>query len=286
VNKPTRNRARQLSGIVACSVIAVVVCAGSSSAFQAANPQTHTPAVDRPELAEVQRLFYSGDYDAAAALALALRAGHPEDLDSLEIRTSTLHFQLRRALKDAAGKPILFKQCATCPELLRQFLDETARGQALARSRLQKNPTDDTSQFFLGKLDLNYVWLQLSTLGHKTGWNEYWEARRSLDAVLKRNPTHVRAKTARAWMEYIVDTKMSFATRWLLGGGSKKRAMIWVHEAAAAEADFYVHTEAEFALWEMLVRERNIPEAVTVARRLAQHFPENKELIAFLKTNG
>ena len=139
----------------------------------------------------------------------------------------------------------------------------------------------------LGKLDLNYVWLHLGTIGRKTGWNEYWEARRSLDAVLKRNPGHVRARTARAWMEYIVATKTSIATRWLLGGGNRKRALTWVREAASVpNADFYVHTEAEFALWEMLVREKNIPDAVVVARRLAKDFPENKELIAFLKTNG
>jgi len=82
-------------------------------------------------------------------------------------------------------------------------------------------------------------------------------------------------------------TKTSIATRWLLGGGNRKRALTWVREAAAApNADFYVHTEAEFALWEMLVREKNIPDAVVVARRLAKDFPENKELIAFLKTNG
>ncbi|HXW06452.1 MAG TPA: hypothetical protein VD833_14545 [Vicinamibacterales bacterium] len=37
--------------------------------------------------------------------------------------------------------------------------------------------------FFLGKVDLNDVWLQSGTLGRKPGWDEYWEARRSLDQV-------------------------------------------------------------------------------------------------------
>ena len=243
-------------------------------------------AIDRPELVEVQRLFYTGEYRTAAALALSIRSAHPEDLDSYEIRASALHFEIKGALKDAAGKPIPYKQCSVCPELVKQFLDETAKGQAVARARLKANPRDDTAAFFLGKLDLNYVWLYLGTIGRRTGWSEYWEARRSLDAVLKRNPHHVRARTARAWMEYIVDTKTSIATRWLLGGGSKKRALAWVREAADADADLYVHTEAEFALLEMLVREKNLPEAVAVARRLAKNFPDNKELIAFLKANG
>ena len=260
-------------------IIGVLTCAGVLLATCAA-------AQDRPELAEVQRLFYSGDYQAASALALSIRSAHPDDLDSYEIRASALHFEIKRDLKDAAGKPIPFKQCVPCPALLKEFLDETSKGQAVARARVKANPLDDTAEFFLGKLDLNYVWLYLATVGRRTGWNEYWEARRSLDAVLKRNPTHVRARTARAWMEYIVDTKTTFATRWLLGGGSKKRALEWVRDAAGAEADFYGHTEAEFALWEMLVRERNFPDAVVVARRLAKDFPENKELIAFLKTNG
>jgi hypothetical protein len=260
-------------------IISLLTCAGLMLA-------TSVEAQDRPELAEVQRLFYSGDYQAASALALSIRSAHPDDLDSYEIRASALHFEIKRDLKDAAGKTIPFKQCQPCPALLKEFLDETAKGQALARARLKADPQDDKAEFFLGKLDLNYVWLYLGTVGRRTGWNEYWEARRSLDAVLKRNPTHVRARTARAWMEYIVDTKTTFATRWLLGGGSKKRALAWVREASAAESDFYGHTEAEFALWEMLVRERNIPDAVVVARRLAKDFPENKELIAFLKTNG
>jgi hypothetical protein len=275
---------RNILGAFTCVVVATATCAIALCAPQ--DSGIDTPAVDRPELSEVQRLFYTGTYEAAADLALSLRAEHPDDLDSFEIRASAIHFQLRRALRNGAGAAIPFKQCAVCPDLFKEFLEETSKGQALAHARLQANPTDDTAQFFLGKLDLNYVWLHLGTLGRKTGWNEYWEARRSLDAVLKRNPQHVRAKTARAWMDYIVDTKMNFGTRWLLGGGSKKRALTAVREAATTEADFYVHTEAEFALWDMLARERNFQDAVVVARRLTKDFPDNKELIAFLKANG
>jgi hypothetical protein len=35
--------------------------------------------------------------------------------------------------------------------------------------------------FLLGKLDLDYIWLQLGPLRRKTGRDEYWEARRPLD---------------------------------------------------------------------------------------------------------
>ena len=48
--------------------------------------------------------------------------------------------------------------------------------------------------------------------------------------------------------------------------------------------DAFSHAEAEFALWDMLVRDKNIPEATEVAKRIAQAFPENAEVATFLKT--
>jgi hypothetical protein len=48
--------------------------------------------------------------------------------------------------------------------------------------------------------------------------------------VLKRNPQHVRARLARAWIDDIVDARMPTGARWLLGGGSKKRALLAVRE--------------------------------------------------------
>jgi hypothetical protein len=36
----------------------------------------------------------------------------------------------------------------------------------------------------------------------------------------------------------------------------------------------------------MLARERNFPDATVVARELIKEFPDNRELIAFLKVNG
>jgi len=275
---PRRSLVRQALQSFTCAVIIIILAATCAAAQEPSQAAT-----DRPELVEVQRLFYSGNYEAASALALKIRSAHPDDLDSYEIRASALHFEIKRALRDPAGASIPYKQCTICPALLEQFLDETRKGQEAARARVKAIPQDNTAEFLLGKLDLNYVWLHLGTIGRKTGWNEYWEARRSLDAVLKRNPDHVRARTARAWMEYIVATKTSIATRWLLGGGNRKRALTWVREAASvSNADFYVHTEAEFALWEMLVREKRRPEALEVAKRLIKEFPDNQDIQRFL----
>jgi hypothetical protein len=193
---------------------------------------------------------------------------------------------LRRAIGDAPDKGKAFTQCGECSGLFATFLAEMRQAQGVARAQLKAHPGEEETLFFLGKLDLNYVWLQLGTLGRKTGLDEYREARRSLDAVLKRNPGHIRAKVARAWIDYIVDTKMPFGTKWLLGGGNKKRGLKAVREAADAGADRFIRAEAVFALWDMQVRERDIAGAVETARRLASDFPDNLEVRKFLEAQG
>jgi hypothetical protein len=266
----------------------VAVCVGAITSPQAGGPSQSSPdraalPVERPTFTDAQRLFYNARYEAAAALTLALRVPDTEDLASVELRSSALLFQLKALLEGRADKDEALRNCATCPDLIADFFAEIRHGQNLARTTLRANPGDEAALFFLGKLDLNYVWLQLGPLRRKTGWDEYWEARRSLDAVLKRNPRHVRARVARAWIDYIVDTKMPWGTRWLLGGGNRKQALIAVREAAHMESDFFTHAEAEFALWDMQVRERDLTQATEVARRLAHDFPDNRELAAFLE---
>ncbi len=137
--------------------------------------------------------------------------------------------------------------------------------------------------FYYGKLDLNYVWLQLSTLGKRTGWGEYWNARHSMDAVLETNPNNVRARVARAWIEYIVDTRVPFGMKWMLGGGDRKKALKALTEAAAVNADIYDKAEAEFGLWDMLVRDKRRDDALVVAKRLVKDFPENQDLQRFIQ---
>jgi tetratricopeptide (TPR) repeat protein len=266
----------------------VAVCVGAITSPQAGGPSQSSPdraalPVERPTFTDAQSLFYNARYEAAAALTLALRVPDTEDLASVELRSSALLFQLKALLEGRADKDEALRNCATCPDLIADFFAEIRHGQNLARTTLRANPGDEAALFFLGKLDLNYVWLQLGPLRRKTGWDEYWEARRSLDAVLKRNPRHVRARVARAWIDYIVDTKMPWGTRWLLGGGNRKQALIAVREAAHMESDFFTHAEAEFALWDMHVRERDLTQATEVARRLAHDFPDNRELAAFLE---
>jgi hypothetical protein len=237
-----------------------------------------------PALDDGHRLFYNGRYDAAVALALPMCTSTPLDLDACELTTAALHFQLRRAL-DSGAKPKKWATCLECPALMSTFLAVTTRSQTTARTMLEANPADDETRFLLGKINLNFVWLQLATIGKKTGWKEYWEARNLLDEVIGRNPGMIRALVARAWIDYIVDTRMPRGTKWLLGGGNRKRGLLVVHEAANTPADFFVATEATFALWDMQVRERQFPAAVATAKRLARDFPDNQELVKFLTTH-
>jgi tetratricopeptide (TPR) repeat protein len=262
---------------ISCCALGAAIAAPAVAAYQ-----------DEPRtLAHAQTLFYNAHYQAAADLALSLRAIGEQDLANDEVRTTALLFQLRGLLngQDArdGDKAEALKRCGPCPQILSEFETDLHHGQALARARLKQTPTDETTLFYLGKLDLNYVWLQLGLLGRKTGWDEYWEARHSLDAVLKRNPRHVRARVARGWIDFIVNTRMPWGTRWILGGGNKKKGLAMVREAAAMDTDPFSHAEAQFALWDILLRDKNIPQATEVARQIAKDFPENSEVAAFLK---
>jgi hypothetical protein len=271
-------------GLCAVAIVVILVPAVRPDAKESSSP--HATSTDQSETLEnAQRLFYNARYQAAAALTLEPCVARADGLAACELRSAALLFQVKRALGEPADKEKAWKRCAVCPELLAAFQAAFARGQALARATLQAHPDDEATLFLLGKLDLNYVWLQLGTLGRKTGWGEYWEARRTLDKVLKRNPGHVRARVARAWIDYIVDTRMPRGTRWLLGGGNKKRGLLAVRDAANTEADFFIQAEARFAFWDMQVRERRLREAIVTARTLARDFPDNQELNTFIETH-
>jgi hypothetical protein len=264
--------------------VAVMLVVNLTTGVRAQDVQTPAPSIT-----DAYRLFYNARYEEAAALAMALRS-NTHDLENDEVRTSALLFQLRGLLngQDARDndnknrKSEMLKRCEKCAEVLAAFMADLHHGQALARAKLKAKPNDEEALFFLGKLDLNYVWLELGLLGHKTGWDEYWEARKSLDAVIKQNPNHVRARVARGWIDYIVNTRMPWGTRWLLGGGNKKRGLASVREASTMEADEWTRAEAEFALWDMNVREKNFDAATVIAQKLGRQFPENREVAKFL----
>lgn len=276
---PSRRRA---AALLLAGTIGFLHGDAPRSMLQAQDEAPIAPSV----LSSGWRQFYNGHYETAVATARTLRETDAEYVEAFELRTSALLFQIKRLLGEAPDKRDALAQCASCAALMQAFLADTAAGQAAARARLKANPSDEPAMFLLGRLDLNYVWLQVGTIGRRTGWSEYWEARRSLDDVLKRNPGHVRARVARAWIDYIVDTKVPRGTKWILGGGSRKKALAAVRQAANMDGDVWVRAEADFGLWDMLVRERDIPAAVVAAQTLVRDFPENAELTKFLLEHG
>ena len=271
--------------MVAVAAIVLALSLQSIDSQLSTSSSTRDDTTHSFTLEDAQRLFYNGDYARAAIVTQELCAARPDDLDACELRTASLLFQIKKALGETGerDKAAGWKLCTVCPALMSAFIADTVRGQAFARARLKTHPDHQDTLFFLGKIDLNYVWLQLGTLGRKTGWDEYWEARRSLDRLLRMNPEHVRARVARAWVDYIVGTTVPRGARWLLGGGNKKRGLLVVAEVVEMGAGgYFVQTEARFALWDMQVRERNVPGAMATARLLARQFPENRELRRFL----
>ena len=268
------------------AVAALLVSATGAVAQHGASPIENAARHEPATLDRAQQAFFNAHYAEAAAATLGTCAETADALAACELRTAALLFQIKRAVGTEADRQRAWKQCAVCPELLSAFVRAFTRGQSVARARLQTHPDDLATLFFLGKLNLNYVWLQLGTLGRKTGWSEYWQGRRALDQVLKVHPDHVRARVARGWIDYIVDTKMPRGTRWMLGGGSKKRGLLAVRLAANAEADFFTRAEARFALWDMQVRERDLQQAVVTARSLSRDFPNNEELSSFISAHA
>jgi tetratricopeptide (TPR) repeat protein len=271
---------------VLCGLLSLVTDPAEAGARSQAPASAALEATEAASMLTAQHLFYVGRYEEAAALALQIRNAAPEDLSSYELRTSALHFLIKRQIGEANDKQAALKACGVCTGLLADMKTDVTRGQQIARARLKDHPKDTTALFFLGKIDLNHVWLYLGTLGQRTGWGEYWEARHSLDDVLEIDPKHVRARVARAWIDYIVDTRVPRGLKWVLGGGSKKHGLAVAREAANADTDFYSKTEAGFSLWEMLVRDSQDAEALTVAQRLAKDFPENRELVRFLQAHA
>jgi hypothetical protein len=265
----------RVTALVVAALATVMVCAHAVAAAPAA----------AGDLAAAQSLFYSAQYEAAADAALALQQSSSADLQAIELRSTALLFQIRRAIGNAKDKDKALKECERCAAILSAFRHTTTDGITEARARLARNKADDEALYVLGKLNLNHVWLYLGTLGRRTGWSEYWEARRSMDALLERSPDHTRGRVARAWIDYIVDTQVRWGARWVLGGGNKKRGLAIVREAAANATDFYISAEARFALWDMQVREKNTEGALDTARSLAVDFPSNHELRKFIEDN-
>ena len=147
-------RSQRIGARVICVV--VTVCIGTvtnpkaGGSFQSSLERA---ALDQPALTDAQSLFYNARYEAAAGLALAVRVDTEEDLANDELRSSALLFQLKALLQARPHKEDALTHCATCPNLIAEFLADIHRGHSAARTTLRSPPDDETALFFLGKLN-------------------------------------------------------------------------------------------------------------------------------------
>ena len=187
----------------------------------------------RRRLEDAQRSFYSGHYEAAAALSVSLcAAGADNDLEACELRTSSLHFQIRRAMGDAADRERAWTMCATCPDLLSLLIadiDARARshGHDSSGIRTTRQPClagQDRPQCLASAWERVDARLVGTSIGRR---GRLWTA--CSNAILA-----ISARASRAWIDYIVGTKMPRGTRWLLGGGNKKKGLRWFAKPPAA----------------------------------------------------
>lgn len=158
-------------------------------------------AIYEEKIEEAKERFYHEKYEEAERFVLEARTIEPAYPESYELRTTIILFRLKRVTGiygDRQGnvketKEIL-ASCPVCPELLRQFENDSAEGIRLARQILVNRPDDERAMFLLAKMDLNKLWLNLQVLDKMERWREYREARKLLGMVLAQNPHHVRAE--------------------------------------------------------------------------------------------
>ena len=80
-------------------VMAALIAVVPDSRVRAEEPDQPLPDVISSALLDrANHLFYSGAYEASAALALDVRIRDIVNLEASELRTAALHFQIRRAL--------------------------------------------------------------------------------------------------------------------------------------------------------------------------------------------
>lgn len=235
---------------------------------------------------EAKERFYQKRYEEAERFVLEARSIDPADPESYELRTTIILFRLKQTTGingdrqgDAKTTKETLATCPVCPELLRQFENDSAEGIRLAQQILVTRSDDERALFLLAKMNLNKLWLNLQVLDRRKGWQEYREARKLLGRVLEQNPQHARALTASAWINYIVGGR-NFLVRAVLGGGSRKTALKQLRQAVSCvDCDFFDRTEAKFSLLDILRQEKCFAEASALAEELRIRFPQNAAFI-------
>ena len=134
---------------------------------------------------------------------------------------------------------------------------------------------DDDTLFFLGKLDLNYVWLQLGPLQQEDRLGRVLGKRGSRSTPCSRA---IRATSGRASPAPGSTTSSTPRCRGgrarVLGSGNQKKALTNVREGGAVWTRISSRMrKPEFALWDITGAGARHVNATDTARQLAQRLP-------------
>jgi hypothetical protein len=231
------------------------------------------------EMRQAREALYSEQYVLADQHVMNARRLCPTDPESYELRTGLLILRTKQVLKIAGGDR---KDCADCESLVIQFEKDFEKGRALADAALQQNLKDERLMFLSGKLYLNRVWMNVDILDKAaSSGGPYRDARDRIEEVLRRNPRHIRALVASAWINYMIASR-NRATRLLLRTfgikGDKKKAFDHLAIALAEQGDEYAYWEAKFTQRDLLKRENKRSEVEAVTEELRTRFPKNGTL--------
>jgi tetratricopeptide (TPR) repeat protein len=186
----------------------------------------------------------------------------------------------------AVTKPSGSEPAPPPAEVATAFREALERANAIARSRLAKNPKDPDAHYQLGAaegLRASYVaTVERSAMGAFKAAREAYDEH---EQVLTLDPRRKDAGLIVGTYRYLVSA-MSMPIRWMayvVGfGGGKERGLKMIEEAAAYGGEN--QDDARFALVLIYNREKRYDDALRVLATLRERFPKNR--LAWLETGA
>ena len=103
MNTARQRSIRSTTGAVALIAVVVGSHAVQSQALAESSSSHSIDDTDRNALERAQRAFYNGEYEHAAAASQGLCDRHADNFAPCELRSASLLFRIKKALKEAAG---------------------------------------------------------------------------------------------------------------------------------------------------------------------------------------
>jgi hypothetical protein len=242
------------------------------------------PLNRQPEVRDAFAHFYSMDYDGAVARFEKIRSEHRGDPIATDyVLDAVLFRELNRLdLLDTTfyandgfltGKHTVTEDPAVRDQV--KALTDEAVNESTAI--LKSKPNDVNALFARGwarSLEATYLGMVERAFG--AGLRQAMGARSDCDRVLQIDPNYVDAKLVSGVYQYVVGA-LPFAFKLLIGimgiHGSKTEGMALLRDDG--ERGVITQVEARTAMMLFLRREAKYPQAVAIARGLAEEYPHD-----------